>query len=171
MAEAFASELECMNEPSIYLDSLNSEVYRFTFLRAWEDEFSIRIVKSTDSIALHLKVLNFRCNQNFSDNILLDYSTRLQETDWLKFKTELDKSDFWNLSSQPHNGILALDQDFWLFEGLNAGRYDIFHSGCVGSAQFHSVMNVIQDLVKIDNLILQAKLENWIKNLEIQVED
>lgn len=115
-----AEYLKAMNEP-VLNDSIPGKVYRFLWLRSFDDPISIRIEHVNDSITLYWKITDGSGNSK-PGNLIADSHKKLSAGDWKIFIDIIDSINYWKLSSEYSIGT---DGAYWILEGKEPGRYQV----------------------------------------------
>lgn len=118
----YSKHLFAMREPLVYKNNSQNEIYRFTWLRTFDDPIAIRIEKHQDVYALYWK----SCDGSGGyapGKLIIDRQKLISEETWNEFLKRLSQIDFWNLST--HDKTMGLDGAQWILEGKKPTQYHI----------------------------------------------
>lgn len=124
--DSYARHLGAMREPSLWELSQNdatAEVYRFLWLRSFDNPIAVRLVVTSNGSRLISKVSSGKAGFE-TGHLIRNQESRLtkQATEW--FLDDVKQVTFWKAPSrdQSHQG---LDGAQWIVEGVKLGRYHI----------------------------------------------
>ena len=117
----YSEQLFAMREPIIFSDKSNKEIYRFTWLRTFDNPIAIRIEKQDSTYLLFWKVCNGAGGYEPGQLTENKQKTIDKET-WDKFKSKLNDINFWNLPTK-ENEIMGTDGSQWILEGKKDSKY------------------------------------------------
>lgn len=110
-----------MKEKSL-LDISNKdlEVYRFLWLRSFDDPIFVRVVRSGTEIHLVTKELKIEYGRK-PQKAVRSFERNLSESEWDELLQKLQKARFWEMPT----GIDDIDPDgaAWILEGVRDERY------------------------------------------------
>lgn len=119
--DLFSSTLWVMKEPLIFNRKLNKEIYRFIWLRAFDNPIVVRIEKKNMEVILFWKTLGKYGNYALNE-IVANKSKKVFLKDWSKFKSILDSTQFWQMTRVGNGGT---DGSEWALEGIDSTRYNV----------------------------------------------
>lgn len=143
----YSKHLRAMNEPILYKGILNKEIYRFTWLRTFDNPVVIRIEKENDSILLFFKMTNGaggyepgELSKNIKKNLTLN--------DWWKFIRLVDSCNFW--STMPCQKFESgLDGSQWILEGATSDYYQVVDRWTPGEGAYYDCCNFLIELSEL----------------------
>ena len=123
------SHLSAMKEPSLarFAEKDHSAtVYRFLWLPSFHNPISVRFVKSDDGAVLYAVRLNGKGGYE-PGNIIRRKSVKLSLAHWKRIASHLEKAKFWTLPTDkpPPFGVIIMDGDMLIVEGVNDGKYHV----------------------------------------------
>lgn len=142
------SRLEVMNEPCLYglILSDNIEIYRFTWLRSFQNPISIRIEKNKDKIQLFIKISNG--NGCIHPKKLIKSKRRnLSLDEWNYFIDLLNIAEFNKLPKK--RAIIMCDGADWILEHKTSEVYKV-HETNIPSEQFKDACIYLIKLSRIN---------------------
>lgn len=121
------SRLEVMKEPCLYLMNLpdNMEIYRFTWLRTFDNPISIRVEKCGDKIQLYYKKSNGN-GLGSVKKLIKSKKRKLTLSEWNFFKELLNKAEFEKLPKR--RNVLMCDGASWILEKKTTEKFKIFET-------------------------------------------
>jgi hypothetical protein len=129
MAMQYRKFLTPMNEPPLWRPSKKGHrvtVYRFLWLPSFHNPVAVRIVKSERGAVLHAVRL---CGAGgYEPGSIIEHKrVRLSPALWKRIASRLDDAKFWTLPKRepPPPGVLSMDGDELIVEGVKDGRYHI----------------------------------------------
>ncbi len=143
----YSTQLSAMEEP-VLTDSLPTKIYRFTWLRSFNNPIVIGIENSNDSITLYWKVANGAGGYEPGE-IVKNKCKKISTKEWQDISSEIDSVDFWNLSSTD-SGLPGTDGAQWILEGKELGRYHMVDRWSGGE-----ISKVCLALLKLTNLSIK----------------
>lgn len=118
----YSKHLSALQEP-VLNDSLPIKVYRFTYLRSFENPIVVRLESNNESISIYWKVSNGAGGYNTGE-ITENKMKKLTVEDWNKFEQKINEIEFWDLPSVELN-INGLDGSQWILEGKTSNKYHV----------------------------------------------
>lgn len=119
----YSNKLYKSREPVLYNGWFEHEIYRFTWLRSFDEPVVIRIENKEDSIRLFVKMLDYD-DFYVSNEIILNDTIVLNASQWTEFTEKLKKIDFWSIDPiENTHGAIGTDGAQWILEGLKDGEY------------------------------------------------
>ena len=119
----YSEQLFAFKEPLLYNGYFRHEIYRFTWLRSFDEPVVIRVENKDESIRLFVKMINN--NRIYkAEEILINDTIVLSTFQWTELNEKLNKIDFWNIDPiENTNGSMGTDGAQWILEGLKDGEY------------------------------------------------
>jgi hypothetical protein len=119
----YSEQLEALNEPIIFLDKSNKEIYRFTWLRSFDHPVMIRIEKDNGQYLIFWKegtgAGGYKPQKQFSSN-----QRKIDKTIWNEFISRLNKINFWGIDTK-ETGLFGTDGSEWILEGKVLNKYHV----------------------------------------------
>lgn len=143
----YSSHLSAMEEP-VLSDSLPTKIYRFTWLRSFDNPIVIGLENRNDTISLYWKVTNGAGGYEPGE-IVKNEREKLTMKEWRNITSDIDSLDFWNLSSTDR-GLIGNDGARWILEGKELGRYHM-----VDRWLGKEIWRVCLELLKLTNLSIK----------------
>jgi hypothetical protein len=125
--DGVSKALRGMDEPSLWETSQkqNSEIYRFTWLRTFNQPVAVRLTIDADGGGdLVVKVLSGEGGYDLG-SLIMNQQSRLPPVEARSFIEKLTKADFWNLSTDHLQDMYGRDGATWIMEGANKGTYHV----------------------------------------------
>lgn len=113
--------LYAMQEPLLFNRQLSKMVYRFTWLRTFDNPVAIRIEKESNKILLYLKVTIGEGGYD-PDTITINETKTIPVSEWNRLIKLIDSADFWNMK---RSGSFGSDGSEWIFEGVEPNKYHV----------------------------------------------
>lgn len=118
----YAEHLKALEEP-VLSDSLPTKVFRFTWLRTFNNPIAIGLENNNDSITLYWKVCDGEGGYE-PGKLIENKKKQLSLNEWTLFLQRIDSLNFWKLETA-ENEILGTDGAQWILEGKELGRYHV----------------------------------------------
>lgn len=118
----YSEHLKALDEP-VLSDSLPTKVFRFTWLRTFDNPIVIGIENNKDSIILYWKVCDGEGGYE-PGKIIENKRKKLTKKEWSKVVTSINSINFWNIPTMK-NEMNGEDGAQWLLEGKELGKYHI----------------------------------------------
>jgi hypothetical protein len=118
----YSKHLFAMREPIIFKDKSQNEIYRFTWLRTFNDPIAIRIEKHGDNYALYWKSCD-GAGGYAPGKLITDQRKVISKETWNEFIKRIDQIDFWNLPT--NEKVLGMDGAQWILEGKTPTKYHV----------------------------------------------
>ncbi len=122
MNKWYSEKLFAMNEPIIYLDKSESEIYRFTWLRTFHNPISIRIEKKEDEHSLYWKLCDGAGGYE-SGKLVQNKQEKIEKKVWTTFSQMVQRINFWELESTENK--LGSDGSRWILEAKTKDKYHV----------------------------------------------
>jgi hypothetical protein len=133
--KGYTNILIALHEPKLYNQPTNKQIFRFTWVRSFDNPISIRIENDNDKYVLYWKTSN-GINSNKPGEIVIDKSKELRKVDWQQFNDLLNKIDFWNLNTLEFERKLyddyweyilnqGTDGAQWILEGVEKNKFHV----------------------------------------------
>lgn len=143
----YSKHLNALNEP-VLSDTLPTKIYRFTYLRTFDNPIVIRIENDNDTISIHWKVSDGAGGYEPGE-IIESQSKKLSTEDWELIENKIDSIDFWNLPTN-ETGLMGTDGSQWILEGKSLGKYKVVDRWCGGK-----ISSVCRELIDLTGLKLK----------------
>lgn len=116
-----AKMLAAMMEPALTAEKGYLEVYRFTWLRTFEEPVMVRVQQSgANTFSATLITLSGR--GGYEPGIIeRNTSFKINTRTWKAIQKKVKKSDFWNQPCQ--SGNAGFDGEVWVLEGKRNNKY------------------------------------------------
>ncbi len=118
----YSGHLKALEEP-VLIDSSDTKVFRFIWLRTFNHPVVVRVENSNDSITLYWKESDGAGGYE-PGKIIVNESKKLTLKEWEEIVNKLDSIDFWGLPSIEKE-ILGTDGAQWILEGKENGKYHV----------------------------------------------
>lgn len=110
-------------EETVLSDTLQINVYRFTWLRTFHNPVVIRLEKNNDSVKLFWKVTDGQGGYD-PGKIIVDKNKALTNEEWQDIETGIQSINFWEMpTTESKTGFVGLDGAQWILEGKSPGKY------------------------------------------------
>ncbi|MCP3166040.1 hypothetical protein [Myxococcus qinghaiensis] len=135
----YSRVLNSMEEPGLWPSATGSEVYRFTWMRSFEEDIAIRVERHGTVAVLHAKQLKLPSKSSDGASPLdVNQSRLLLPLQWAEFRRRLEVLSFWTRkSAREGTYTIYLDGSRWLLEGAQDGgyrAYDVFLPSTAGES-------------------------------------
>jgi len=120
-------------------------VFRFTWLRTFNNPIVIGLENNNDTITLYWKVCDGEGGYE-PGKLILNKKKQLSLNEWTQFQQTIDKLNFWKLETA-QNEIMGTDGAQWILEGKELGRYHIVDRWSGGNIE-----PICLDLLKMTDL-------------------
>ncbi|MEI7597660.1 MAG: hypothetical protein WCK02_18075 [Bacteroidota bacterium] len=111
--------LYAMQEPLLYNRQLSKIVYRFTWLRTFDNPVVIRIERDTSGVILYWKVTDGQGGYSPGD-IVINNKRNLTLLEWDRLISMVDLANYWQMRRIDSFGT---DGSEWILEGVELTRY------------------------------------------------
>lgn len=125
--DIFKIYLDIFQEQTLY-QQLSYKIYRFTYLRTFDNPILIGLVNNNDTITIYWKVTDGQGGYDFGQ-LVINENKQLSLIQWNDFEKIISENNFWNLSSE-NNEIMGFDGSEWIIEGNDMKRYHIVKRWC-----------------------------------------
>ncbi len=120
----FSSHLFAMQEAPLFCGaSPDSEVYRFLWLRTFDEPVAVRVYRRGRDHGLEAVILDGRGGYE-PGNIKKRIAKVLSQAEWQRVVRELDRVRFWQMRTTTDD-MIGIDGTEWIMEGRRAGRYHV----------------------------------------------
>jgi hypothetical protein len=140
----YSEHLSALDEP-VLSDSLNTKIFRFTWLRSFDHPVVIRIENTGDTISLFWKVSDGEGGYS-AGKVFINERKALTVAQWNTINTKINAIGFWDLPTT-ENTILGTDGAQWILEGKRLGKYHVVDRWSGGE-----ISSVCMDLLKMTDL-------------------
>lgn len=143
----YSKHLKALDEP-VLNDISNYKVYRFTYLRTFDNPIVIRIENKNGSVSIHWKVSDGAGGYD-TGKIIEKESKELTIKEWELIENKIHSIDFWK---QPTNEteIFGTDGSRWILEGKTLGKYNVVDKWCGGKIE-----SVCKEMLELTDLKLE----------------
>lgn len=119
----YSKHLRAMGESVLFEKKLNKEVFRFTWLRTFDNPIMIRLERKNDSINLFYKMTSGAGGYDPGE-IVIDKQKKSSINEWNEFMNLVDSCNFWN--TQPCTVLIeGTDGSQWILEGATNDYYNV----------------------------------------------
>jgi len=144
--EWFSKFLFAMKEPLLFNKPMQKEVFRFTWLRTFNEPVVIRIEKKSNQISINWKGTDGEGGYE-PGNLITDMSKSISIKEWEKFTDLIKKIDFWNMKRR---GQFGTDGSEWILEGVNKTNYHVVSVWTPRvKSEFYKVCNYLIELTDL----------------------
>ena len=147
----YSKQLFALNEPLLFNKNQDKEIYRFTYLRTFDNPISIRIEKDKTGIYLTWKKSDGKGGFE-PGKIIIDRQCNLNLKDWILFKSKIRKANFWNL--ELGRSITGEDGSEWILEGFTPENYRVITMWSLPAGDFYETCIY---LISLTDLELEKK--------------
>ncbi|HBS88370.1 MAG: hypothetical protein A2W91_17365 [Bacteroidetes bacterium GWF2_38_335] len=140
----YSKHLTALEEP-VLSDSLPTKIFRFTYLRTFDNPIVIGIENTNDTISIYWKVSDGAGGYE-PGKLIENRKKELTVADWEKIENKVNSIKFWNLPTV-EKSLLGSDGSQWIFEGKTLGNYHVVDRWCGGI-----IYSVCKDLIKLTDL-------------------
>lgn len=142
----YSSQLYAMKEPLLYNKKINKQVFRFTWLRTFDNPIIVRLEK-TDKCTLTWKMSDGAGGYD-PGNLIIEKSKEIELTKWDDLQKLISKSDFWNLDLGRISS--GLDGSEWILEGYEPTRYRAITAWTPREGKFYEACCYLLNLTDLD---------------------
>jgi len=118
----YSEQLLAMQEPVIYLNKSENEIYRFTWLRTFHNPIAIRIENHGDNYYVHWK-LSSGAGGYEPGKLIINKQIPIDKKTWDEFIDRLHQADFWHMDTRVTT--MGLDGSQWILEGKKLNQYHV----------------------------------------------
>jgi hypothetical protein len=115
----YSKHLKAMQEPVIR-NSTHKQMFRFTWLRTFDNPVVIRLENDNNKITLFWKVTDGKGGYDPGE-IIINEKKELTEEKWKVIYDEINEINFYGL--MPNQRTMGLDGAQWILEGNEFGKY------------------------------------------------
>ncbi|MBP1676964.1 MAG: hypothetical protein H6Q20_1523 [Bacteroidetes bacterium] len=142
----YSRHLKAMQEP-VLRDSIPKQVFRFTWLRTFDNPIVIRLENDKNQITLFWKVCDGEGGYD-PGKIIINEKKKLTTNEWKIISNEINSINFWNLI--PNRRMMGLDGAQWILEGNEFGKYHV-----VDRWSGMEIREICLDLLKLTDLKIE----------------
>jgi hypothetical protein len=143
----YSKHLRAMNEPILYTGKLDREIYRFTWLRTFDNPIMIRMEKKNDSINLIYKITSGAGGYEPGE-IVIDKKKKLLTVEWNQFLKLVDSCKFW--STLPCEVLIGgNDGSQWILEGATNNYYQVMDKWSPREGAYYDCCNYLIELTDL----------------------
>ncbi|WP_417602383.1 hypothetical protein [Owenweeksia hongkongensis] len=149
----YAQYLRAFEEESLYKQSGEIIIYRFTWLRTFHHPVMVRVENINDKLRVYWKVMDGMGGYG-TDTLLQNERSGISFQNWNELDSLIDETDFWNLPQgerKPPN----TDGSNWLLEGYRNGNYHLVDRHSPKKDQAIYVLGTF--ILQLTNLQLDAE--------------
>ena len=145
----YSRQLYALKEPVLFSLKSENEVYRFTWLRTFDNPIAIRMEKQDDTYKLYWKVCDGAGGYE-PGNLIIDETTDVTEEVWNSFIKMIKRLDFWDM--EPLDSTFdGLDGSQWILEGKNYYYYRVVDRWSpYGKNMYSRCCKFLLDLTNLD---------------------
>ncbi|MEI8203128.1 MAG: tetratricopeptide repeat protein [Bacteroidota bacterium] len=118
----YSRQLFALKEPLIF-NQTEKTIYRFTWLRSFNNPVAIRVEKTNNDYTLYWKQSSGTGGNNPGE-LTVNNSKQITREEWDYFISLLQSTDFWNMSTNL-KGDLGSDGSYWIIEGIENNKYHV----------------------------------------------
>lgn len=122
----FSIYLRGFKEPLVYGRKDSTEIYRFLWMRSFDEPFVIRMEKTKEEQYVIVKKKNGISGGQLGEIVMND-TIPLSESQWADFVDVLNESDFWETPSIEKTEQLINDGAYWIVEGRLHDKYHVVY--------------------------------------------
>jgi hypothetical protein len=145
----YSKHLSAMEE-SVLSDSLPAQIYRFTYLRTFDNPIVIGFENSNDTITIYWKVSDGAGGYE-PGKIIENKTIKLTIAEWEKFENKIKSTNFWELPTTEKE-LLGNDGSRWILEGKKLGKYHVVDRWCGGK-----IKSLCKELIELTDLKIEEK--------------
>jgi hypothetical protein len=118
----YSKMLYAMREPLLYNRDEKGEIFRFTWLRTFNNPVAIRIIRNNEDYKISWKMCDGLGGYEPGE-LIVDTEKKINKKTWDDFQILLKKTNFWNMSTtKDDNGA---DGSQWILEATDSIRYHV----------------------------------------------
>jgi len=117
----YSKHLKTMKEP-VLRDSLPVKVFRFLWLRTFDNPIVIRLENDKGQTTLFWKVCDGKGGYD-PGKMIINEKKKLTKEEWKIISEEINSINFWNLI--PNQRMMGIDGAQWILEGNEFGKYHV----------------------------------------------
>ena len=145
----YSKHLLALEEP-VLSDSLPTEIYRFTYLRTFDNPIVVGLEKSNDTISIYWKISDGAGGYE-PGKIIENRNKKLTMAEWEEFENKIKSINFWSLPTI-EKGLLGTDGSQWILEGKKLGKYHVVDRWCGGR-----IKSLCKELIELTDLKIKEK--------------
>lgn len=145
----YSKHLNALNEP-VLSDTMPTKIYRFTYLRTFDNPIVIRLENHNDIISIHWKVSNGAGGYEPGE-IIVNESKELTTEEWRLIEHKINSIDFWKLPTAD-TGLMGTDGSQWILEGKYLGKYKVVDRWCGGV-----ISAICKELINLTDLKIEKE--------------
>lgn len=143
----YSKHLLALEEP-ILSDSLPTKIFRFTYLRTFDNPIVIGLENNNDTITIYWKVSDGAGGYE-PGKIIENKSKELTVGDWERIEFKINSIKYWSLPTV-EKGLLGTDGSHWILEGKTLDNYHVVDRWCG-----RILSSVCKDLVELTDLKIE----------------
>jgi hypothetical protein len=145
----YSEQLRAMKEPLLFNKRENKDIFRFTWLRTFDNPIVIRIEKEQHSIKLYWKLCDGAGGYDPGKMTISEERTINEET-WNRFVKLTKEARFWEMGTIEKEPT-GLDGEQWILEGKDNSQYHVVHRWSPSSGYYFNCCNFLINEIKIDS--------------------
>lgn len=123
VARWYSGSLFLFREPILFNKKSDKEVYRFTWLRSFDEPIVVRIEKDNEHYSLTYKIR--KISEQPEVKYVIEWDTiEVDAKDWDRLEEMLNSFDYWN-STDYGRPTLGTDGSEWILEGSKPTQYQV----------------------------------------------
>ena len=152
--EWYSKMLFALHEPVIFNLNDSSEVFRFTWLRTFNNPISVRINNYNQKLVLTLKISDG--SGGFEHGKLIkDTSFYISKKEWEIFESKITKLNFWKLNQT--EAVEGKDGSEWILEGKKSDLYHFVDRWSPNDNRNQDFKDCCDYLIYLSNIQLTVK--------------
>jgi len=153
----YSEHLFAMKEPILFVQNNHKEIYRFAWLRSFDEPIAIRVEKSEEGIFLFVKVCDGKGGYE-PGKLTVNQKIRLTKKKWKKFSEALTKYDFWSTSPIEKTNVLICDGARWILEGKSKKGYHVVDRHSPGEYRDNEFRELCLYILKLSDLSVKGRI-------------
>lgn len=141
----YSKHLYSMKEPLLFNRPTTKSIYRFTWLRTFNEPMIVRIEKDTSGVVLYWKKTDGKGGYEPGEIIIND-KKQISDLDWEQFLSLISISKFWTLK---RGGSIGEDGSEWILEGVESTRYHVVTMWSPDSGPFYETCKYLLKLTGV----------------------
>ena len=142
----YSKHLFAMKEPLLFNKKIDKEIYRFTWLRTFNEPVAVRIEKDNSEYKIYWKMLDGSGGYD-PGKISVEKSKVITEKEWLVFIDLVQKSNFWK--RELGRSAIGTDGSEWILEGVNQTDYKVVSVWSPQTGSFYEACNYLLSLTSL----------------------
>jgi len=143
----YTRHLQALKEPTLY-NLLPQKVFRFLWLRTFDNPIAIRIENENNKITLYWKMCDGKGGYEPGE-ITVNERKQIPIAEWIKIEEKINSIDFWN-RPPTINDFFGTDGSQWILEGKKSDKYHFLDRW-----NGMEVSEICMDLLKLTDLKIE----------------